>query len=177
MTTTSSVTLEGDWIPSNQANCLKTDDIWQWDYGVREDRRQVLGSPDQTTECLPIGWASDITYQGTQCPPRYTEACKTLGESVAVVCCPKLYSFSCQPSSEMSTVAHGSIFGCRSQYTDTGTWVVTRTYMSPETGTSLGTPTRSSPFHLFALAIVYATPTPVCVFRGQIPEAVRQYFV
>lgn len=167
MTTTSSVALRGDWVPNNQANCLKTDDIWQWDYGIPEDRRTVLGAPSQTSECLPRGWSRSMTYEGTQCPPRYTEACQATEASLAVVCCPTLHDFTCQPSSDLATAPHASIFRCMSQFTDTGSWVVTRTYMSADASTILGTPTYSPSLHLFALAIVYATPTSVCVFQRQ----------
>lgn len=165
MTTTSSLTLRGDWVPDNQANCLKTSDIWQWDYGIDEDRRTVLGAPSQTSECLPRGWSRAATYAGTQCPPRYTEACQATGDSLAVICCPTLYDFSCQPSSILATAPHASIFRCMSQYTDTGSWVVTQTYMSAEASTNLATPTYGPAYHLFALAIIYATPTSVCVSR------------
>lgn len=170
MATTSSVTLRGDWVPSNQANCLKTDDIWQWDHGIPEDRRTVVGGPSQVTECLPSGWSSDMTYQGTQCPPRYTEACQATGDSLAVVCCPTLHEFTCQASSFLTTAPHASDFRCMSRYTDTGTWVVTQTYMEPSSGTNLVTPTYRPPQHLFALAIIYATPTPV---REQVFSAAK----
>lgn len=160
MATTSSVTLRGDWVPENQANCLKPDDIWQWDYGIPEDRRTVVGAPSQTRECLPKGWSRAMTYEGTQCPPRYTEACQATEESLAVVCCPTLHDFSCQPSSDLATGPHASVFRCMSRYTDTGSWVVTQTYMPPQTGTTLVTPTYNPAVHLFALAIIYATPTP-----------------
>lgn len=167
MTTTSSVTLRGDWVPNNQANCLKTDDIWQWDYGIPEDRRTVLGAPSQTSECLPRGWSRSMTYAGTQCPPRYTEACQATEEGLAVVCCPTMYNFSCHPPTDVATVPHGSVFRCRSQYTDTGTWVVTQTFMTAaEPSTSLATPTYGPGYHLFALAIIYATPTSVSVSQS-----------
>lgn len=163
MTTTSSVTLRGDWVPNNQANCLKTDDVWQWDYGIPEDRRTVVGGPSQTTECLPRYWSRSMTYEGTQCPPRYTEACQATEASLAVVCCPTIHDFSCMPTSDLETAPHASIFRCMSEYTDTGTWVVTQTFMAATAeSTSLATPTYMPRYHLFALAIVYATPTSVC---------------
>lgn len=109
-----------------------------------------------------------MTYEGTQCPPRYTEACQATEESLAVVCCPTMYDFSCQPSSDLATGPHASIFRCMSQYTDTGSWVVTQTFMTAaEASTSLATPTYGPLYHLFALAIVYATPTSVCVLEIQ----------
>lgn len=168
VTATAPVTLKGDWVPTNQANCLKTDDIWQWDYGIPEDRRTVVGAPSQTTECLPRGWSRRMTYEGTQCPPRYTEACQATDDAVATVCCPTIHDFSCQPSSDLATGPHASIFRCMSQYTDSGSWVVTQTFMTAATAsTSLATPTYGTDYHLFALAIIYATPTSVCLFGGQ----------
>lgn len=104
-----------------------------------------------------------MTYEGTQCPPRYTEACQATDDATAVVCCPTIYDFSCQPSSDLATGPHASIFRCMSQYTDTGSWVITQTFMSAEASTNLATPTYNPAYHLFALAIVYATPTSVCL--------------
>lgn len=165
MSTTAAPILRGDWVPNNQAICLRTDDVWQWDYGIPEDMRTVVGAPSQTTECLPGGWGSDVTYEGTKCPPRYTKACQATENSLrlAVVCCPTIHDFVCPAESNLETAPHASIFRCVSQYTDTGTWTLTRTFMTAAASTTVLTPGYDPSIHLFALGIIYATPTSVCV--------------
>lgn len=122
----------------------------------------MLGGPFQTTECLPSSWGSDITYTGTQCPPRYTEACRVQASGGAVTCCPTVDSFSCMASSDLATAPDASLFRCESQYTDNGTDIVTRTYMAATVPSSdVETQTYKTNLHLFALAIVWASPTAV----------------
>lgn len=165
MTTTQAPVLPGDWVPSVQANCIRTTDFWQWDYGVQSDRRHVLGGPTQTTECLPSEWNSAMTYVGSQCPPRYTEACRASTGAGAITCCPAAFDFSCPPATDMSTAAHASLFPCMSAHASNGEVVVTRMFMtaSDPTSTRVETQTSRVGLHLFALAIIFATPNPVCM--------------
>lgn len=172
MSTTTAPTLAGDWVPDNQAICLKTDDVWHWDWGIAEDMRTVVGGPSQTTQCLPSGWDSAMTYEGTKCPPRYTKACAADENQdwSAVVCCPTIHKFDCPMASNLASVPNASIFRCVSQYADTGILTMTRTFMNTAESTSIVAESTSivsasygPSYHLFALGIIYATPTSVCV--------------
>lgn len=165
MTTTQAPVLPADWLPLTQANCIRTDDFWQWDYGVSNDRRLVVGGPTQTTECLPTEWNSAMTYIGSQCPPRYTEACRASTSASAITCCPAAFNFSCPPATDMSTAAHASLFPCMSEHASNGNVTVTRMFMTASNPTSTRVVTQSTRkgVHLFALAIIFAAPTPVCV--------------
>lgn len=164
MSTTAAPSLPGDWVPSVQASCLKASDTWQWDYGIPENRRTVLGGPYQTTECLPESWDSAMTYIGTRCPPRYSEACPNHPDGGPVTCCPTMgasTTFTCEASSDLSS-ADASMFRCVSQFTDNSTCIVTRTYMAASGPSSdIETQTHATNLHLFALGIVYTTPTEV----------------
>lgn len=164
MTTTQAPTLPGDWVPSIQANCLRTDDLWRWDWGVPSDRRLAVGGPTQTTECFPTDWGSTVTYTGSQCPPRFTEACRASTGASAITCCPAEFGFSCAPVTELSK-AHGNLFPCWSENTSNGSVVVTRTFMtaSDPISTRVDTETTLVGLHLYAPAIIFSTPTPVCV--------------
>lgn len=165
MTTTQAPILPGDWVPSIQANCFKTDDLWRWDWGVPLDRRLALGGPTQTTECFPKDWDSTVTYKGSQCPPRYTEACRASTDAGAITCCPTVFGFSCAPSTEISMKAHGNLFPCISPNTSNNSVVVTLTLMTAAdpTSTRVQTETTVVGNHLYALALIFETPTPVCV--------------
>lgn len=165
MSTTQAPVLSGDWVPSIQANCMRTDDFWVWDYGVPSDRRLVVGGPTQTTECLPTQWNSAITYTGSQCPPRYTEACRESTGAGAITCCPTAFDFSCPPATDMATALHASLFPCMSAHTSSGTLLATRMFMTASNpiSTRVETQTSKPPAHLFALGIVFATSTTVSV--------------
>lgn len=165
MTTTQAPTLPADWVPAIQANCIRTSDLWQWDWGVTSDRRLVMGGPTQTTECLPAEWNSAMTYIGSRCPPRYTEACRASTDAGAITCCPAAFDFSCPPVTDLSTAVHASLFQCMSAHASNGDAIVTRMFMTASDPTSTRVETQSTRVgvHLFALAIIFATPTPVCV--------------
>ncbi|RYP80912.1 hypothetical protein DL770_006070 [Monosporascus sp. CRB-9-2] len=149
-------TLPGSWTPT-APGCLRSTDFWIWRYDTdvrSSDMRTVLGGPTQTADCLAPTWQSDVVYAGTQCPPNYTQAC---GEE-AVTCCPDVYEFTCVPPPEPTR--HSEMFRCVSRWrTDEGaTAVITVTDLRDN---RIGVVTRSllSYQHLFALAMVYTTPT------------------
>ncbi|KAI1397462.1 hypothetical protein F4819DRAFT_80148 [Hypoxylon fuscum] len=149
-------TLPADWTPTKQG-CLRTSDFWIWDYERNGDQRTVIGGPTQITDCFPSTWDATVPYAGTGCPPQYTPACQGTDSAAAVTCCPTgAYSFSCQPETWLPGY-HAEYFRCVSQHTDTGTIVVTRTAFTQNT-LNVGTRTRSTQEHLFALAMVYTTP-------------------
>lgn len=164
MTTTATPSLPGDWVPSVQANCLKTSDTWLWDYGPADNRWTVVGGPYQTTQCLPTSWNSAMTYTGTRCPPRYSEPCPNHPDGDPVTCCPTMgasTTFTCAASSDLS-LADGSIFRCVSQYATNGTAIVTRTYMAASGPSSdVSRQIYGTGQHLYALAIIYTSPTEV----------------
>ena len=85
--TTSLPTLPADWDPPAASGCLQTDDLWQWDFGDKDNRPTVFGGPSQTSTCFPPTWAVTGTYEGTACPTHYSAACPALGEGI-VTCCP-----------------------------------------------------------------------------------------
>ncbi|KAI4868237.1 hypothetical protein F4820DRAFT_154509 [Hypoxylon rubiginosum] len=152
-------TLPADWTPDKQG-CLRTNDYWIWDYEVAADRRTVLGGPSQTSDCFPSTWDPTLTYGGTQCPPQYTSACQGTDSAAAVTCCPTgAYSFACQPENWQPGV-HAENFRCQSKHTSGGTIVITRTDLKKNT-VAVETKTRSTHEHLFALAMIYATPTSI----------------
>ncbi|KAI1770580.1 hypothetical protein F4818DRAFT_446196 [Hypoxylon cercidicola] len=150
-------TLPADWTPDKQG-CLRTNDYWIWDYEVVGDARTVLGGPSQTSDCFPSTWDATVTYAGTQCPPQYTSACQGTDSAAAVTCCPTgVYSFACQPETWLPGV-HAENFRCQSKHASGGTIVVTRTAFKKNT-IAVETRTRGTQEHLFALAMIYATPT------------------
>lgn len=69
------------------------------------------------------------------------------------------YSFACQPET-WSPGVHAEQFRCQSKHTSGGPIVVTRTDFKKNT-LNVGTRTRSTNEHLFALAMMYTTP--VCL--------------
>ncbi|XXG98026.1 hypothetical protein Hte_004343 [Hypoxylon texense] len=150
-------TLPADWTPDKQG-CLRTNDYWIWDYEVAADARTVLGGPSQTSDCFPSTWDATGTYAGTQCPPQYTSACQGTDSAAAVTCCPTgAYSFACQAETWQPGI-HAEAFRCQSKHTTGGAIVVTRTDLKKNT-IAVETRTRSTHEHLFALAMLYTTPT------------------
>ncbi|KAI6088724.1 hypothetical protein F4821DRAFT_232843 [Hypoxylon rubiginosum] len=149
-------TLPANWTPDKQG-CLRTNDYWIWDYEIPNDARTVLGGPSQTSDCFPSTWDATLTYAGSQCPPQYTSACQGTDSASAVTCCPTgPYSFACQPET-WSPGVHAEQFRCQSKHTSGGPIVVTRTDFKKNT-LNVGTRTRSTNEHLFALAMMYTTP-------------------
>ncbi|KAI0542311.1 hypothetical protein GGR58DRAFT_453484 [Xylaria digitata] len=154
--TTPSPTLPADWIPTS-AGCLRTDDYWVWEYDAEAfDARTVLGGPSQTTNCFASTWNPTVTYAGSGCPPQYTSACQNTNFG-AVTCCPTAYEFSCQPET-WSAGVHGEWFRCQSRYDSRTVMTLTRTDFQENT-LAMGTRTRQTWEHLFALALMYTTPT------------------
>ncbi|KAF2972090.1 hypothetical protein GQX73_g1433 [Xylaria multiplex] len=154
--TTPSPTLPADWIPTS-SGCLRTDDYWRWEYDAEAfDARTVLGGPSQTTNCFASTWNPTITYAGSGCPPQYTSACQNANFG-AVTCCPTAYDFSCQPET-WSAGVHGEWFRCQSAYDSRAVMTLTRTDFQKNT-LGMETNTRQTWEHLFALALMYTTPT------------------
>lgn len=150
-------TLPGDWTPTQQG-CLKTGDIWLWDYGSGKDNRTVLGGPSQTVDCFPSAtWDATETFFGTECPPQYTPACQGTDAAGAVTCCPTAYSFSCVATTDVQTAPHGTAFRCMSAWASTGSVVVTHTDLVGGNGLNVGTVTMGTYLHLFALQMMYVT--------------------
>ncbi|RYP71094.1 hypothetical protein DL771_005028 [Monosporascus sp. 5C6A] len=125
-------TLPGGWTPT-APGCLRSTDFWIWRYhpDVRSsDMRTVLGGPTQTTDCLAPTWQSDEV----------------------------VYEFTCVASPEPTR--HSEMFRCVSRWrTDEGaTALITITDLRDN---RIGVVTRPllSYQHLFALAMVYTTPT------------------
>ncbi|RWA10796.1 hypothetical protein EKO27_g4314 [Xylaria grammica] len=153
---TPSPTLEADWTPTS-SGCLRTDDYWIWEYNATAfDARTVLGGPSQTTNCFASTWDPTVTYDGSACPAQYTSACQN-SNGGAVTCCPSAYDFSCQPET-WSTGVHAEWFRCVSRYGNREVMTLTRTDFQQNT-IAMGTRTRQSYEHLFALALMYTTPT------------------
>lgn len=83
------LTIAPDWNNPPQAGCDEDEakyGVVRWDdtfFGV------VLGGVTQITECSPPGWATDATFEASQCPPGYTSVTNSCwwAES-AGVCCP-----------------------------------------------------------------------------------------
>lgn len=163
-TSISTPTLPGNWRPSQQG-CLRTGDIWLWDYGSNKDNRTVLGGPSQTLSCFPLStWGATETFVGSDCPPQYTPACQGTDSVEAVTCCPTAYSFTCVDSADVLTASHGIFFRCISAWTTSGPVVVTRTDLVGGSGLVVGTDTMSSNLHLFALPIMFATEVGLYAF-------------
>ncbi|ROV90226.1 hypothetical protein VMCG_10249 [Cytospora schulzeri] len=158
MATITSSTLASDWTPANPSACPSPTDYWQWDYGQGLPEDTVLGGPSQTTNgCLPTGWDGQMTYLGAQCPSSYSPACGGTSNS-PITCCPTAYAFSCVSVTGFTNVM-APTFRCVSQYTSSTTAVVTHWAVQART-TDVGTRDLMSPWHLFALGILYATPAP-----------------
>lgn len=161
MATINSPTLASDWTPANPSACPDQTNYWQWDYGRgigSAPNYTVLGGPSQTTNgCLPTGWDGQMTYLGAQCPSSYTAACGGTHNS-PYTCCPTAYSFSCFPLTEFPNEMEPT-FRCMSQYTSSSTAVITYWDVQANT-TEQNTRPQTSPSHLFALGIIYATPAP-----------------
>lgn len=158
-TSTPAQTLPDSWKPSQQG-CLRTGDMWLWDYGSPKDNRTVLGGPSQTLSCFPSStWDAAETFVGSACPPQYTSACHGQGADAAqaVTCCPTAYSFTCVAPSEVLSASHGSVFRCSSVWATSGPIVVTRTDLVGGSGLVVGTQTMRTNLHLYALPIIYAT--------------------
>ncbi|KAI1437717.1 hypothetical protein GGR50DRAFT_22211 [Xylaria sp. CBS 124048] len=148
-------TLPADWAPA-ATTCLQKDDYWIWDYEANLDAPTVIGPPAQTTECFTSPtWGPDVTYAATACPTLYTAACQD-GRGV-VTCCPWVDHFTCQPET-WGLDTHASERRCMSQYTSKHTVKVTRTYMT-RGGTKVENRTASTNLHIFALAMMYTTPS------------------
>lgn len=157
ITSSTTPTLPGSWTPTQQS-CLRTGDIWLWDYGSAKDNRTVLGGPSQASDCFPSAtWDATETFFGSECPSRYTSACQGLDSAQVVTCCPTAYSFSCVPPTEVMTAPHGTAFRCVSAWAAAGSLVVTRTDLVGSSGTVVGSVTMGTNLHLFALQIMYVT--------------------
>ncbi|KAI0171671.1 hypothetical protein GGR52DRAFT_432849 [Hypoxylon sp. FL1284] len=156
-TPTPTPTLPADFTPDKQG-CLRVNDYWIWDFEVDGDARTVLGGPSQINDCFPSTWGPTVTYAGTACPPRYTSACRGSDSAAAVTCCPTgAYHFACQAETWLPGL-HGENFRCQSKHTTGGTIVVTRTAFKKNT-LAVETTARNTNSHLFALAMMYTTPT------------------
>lgn len=150
-------TLDSDWTPINPSACPSSTDYWQWDYGSGSSQDTVLGGPSQTTNgCLPTGWEGQKTYLAAQCPPSYSLACGGQYDS-AYTCCPTTYMFSCVSVSTF-TDEMAPTFRCKSQFTSSTAAAVTHWDIGVRT-TDVGIRNLTSANHLFALGIVYVTPT------------------
>ncbi|KAI2620931.1 hypothetical protein GGS26DRAFT_297383 [Hypomontagnella submonticulosa] len=155
-TTTPTVTLPAGWTPSS-SGCLRTTDFWIWDYPEDRNQRTVLGGPSQTDNCFPSTWNPTLTYEGSGCPPQYTSACQGPDSTAPVTCCPTAYAFSCIAETDLG-IHSADTFRCVSKHNTGGTIVVTRTAFKPNT-IAIETRTRKTNEHLFALAMIYKTPT------------------
>lgn len=159
--TTAAPTFPSDWQPS-QSGCMKTDDLWIWDWGAGWDHTPtVLGGPSQTTECFPSGWSQYATFEATQCPPDYTSAsCSSSQANSAVTCCPTVYDFKCLEGPVSGSDAKGNVAyqRCISKFATTKSNLIT--WVNLESSTSTETRRKQNTYeHLFAGAIVYTTPT------------------
>ncbi|RYP37431.1 hypothetical protein DL767_002904 [Monosporascus sp. MG133] len=154
-TTTTSIpaqTLPGSWAPT-APGCLRSTDFWIWRYHPdfrSSDMRTVLGGPTQTTDCLAPTWRSDEAYAGTRCPPNYTPAC---GDEAVTV-----YEFTCAPPP--GPTGHSEMFRCVSRWRtdESASALITLTDLR-DNRIELVTRPLLSYQHLFALAMVYTTPT------------------
>ncbi|KAI0378498.1 hypothetical protein F5Y04DRAFT_146059 [Hypomontagnella monticulosa] len=155
-TTTPTVTLPAGWTPSS-SGCLRTTDFWIWDYPEDRNQRTVLGGPSQTDNCFPTTWNPTLTYDGSGCPPSYTSACQGPDSTAPVTCCPTAYAFTCVAETDLGMRSADS-FRCMSKHTTNGTIIVTRTAFRPNT-IAIETRSRRTNEHLFALAMIYTTPT------------------
>ncbi|KAK8001753.1 hypothetical protein PG991_013975 [Apiospora marii] len=158
-TTTAAPSLPGNWVPS-KAGCLNTKDWWIWSWnGGQMDARTVLGGPSQTDNCFPSRGEPTGTYVGTQCPPNYTSAScsNTKSQEGAITCCPNAYAFSCVP--EPFSRPHLDWFRCISKHGTSGSPTVTMTDFQANTQ-KIYQPKQDPDQHLFAIAMVYQTPSP-----------------
>lgn len=152
-------TIASDWKPANPSACPSPTDYWQWDYGEGLPEDTVLGGPSQTSNgCLPTSWDGQMTYLGARCPSSYTPACGG-SHGLPFTCCPTAYSFSCVPSTTFTNEI-APTFRCMSQYASSFTAVVTRWDVQAAKSTDVSIRNLTSPNHLFALGILYATPPP-----------------
>ncbi|KAE8152245.1 hypothetical protein BDV25DRAFT_138060 [Aspergillus avenaceus] len=154
-TITPTATLDPKWTPSVYG-CRQQGDFWIWDFRAQNDQRTVLGGPSQTTNCFPSTWNPTSAYAATECPAGFTSACQSSGAEVSTtICCPTVYSFSCV---ETSKNPHGPWFPCMSQYATSMKRTITRTDFAANTIT-FGEVTQRPNLHLFAMAMVIASPT------------------
>ncbi|KAE8349773.1 hypothetical protein BDV28DRAFT_160206 [Aspergillus coremiiformis] len=154
-TITQKPTLNPAWTPSVYG-CRAKGDFWIWDFHADDDRRTVLGGPSQTTNCFPSTWNPTAAYDGTRCPVGYSSACTSGRVITKTVCCPTIYEFSCVEDAYKKP--HGVWFPCVSQYDTPMKRIVTRTDFAMNTIGFLNV-TQATNRHLFALGMVYATPT------------------
>ncbi|KAI0892530.1 hypothetical protein F4806DRAFT_233388 [Annulohypoxylon nitens] len=160
-------TLVNSWTPT-VSGCIRSSDFWIWDYEVNWNQRTVLGGPSQIQQCLPSSWDGTKTYEGTGCPSAYTSACHGTDSAGAVTCCPWAYAFTCQP--QTTGGLDGESFRCISQHTGTNKIVITRTALKVNTIT-FETRTIDPSLHLFALAVIYTTPTSAATADSSIPTS------
>lgn len=168
MAAITSPTLASDWTPASPSACPSPTNYWRWDYGEGLPGDTVLGGPSQTTNgCLPTGWDGQMTYLGAQCPSSYSSACGGTSNS-PYTCCPTAYLFSCVSVTGF-TNAIAPTFRCMSQFTSSTTAVITHWAVQART-TDLETHNLTSPLHLFALGIIYATPAPTSSTSSSTPS-------
>ncbi|KIW43812.1 uncharacterized protein PV06_04876 [Exophiala oligosperma] len=152
--TTPALTLTPSWT-ATVSSCTKSDDWWVWNYDDVDgnDAWVVIGGPSQVTDCYPSGYGASATYAGSQCPSGFTQVSATVLDP-DVVCCPTVKPF----SYITSTVYREETFRCGSMFTADVTSSLTSTDFS--LSTQVVTKTTIVPGqHLFALAIIYTTPT------------------